>query len=264
MFTKLTLTAVSLAVVCSPLSAQSNPTKDELVLKRFLTDGSSIDSMSEYGYEIATRMKENSKLNLVIKLCTSESLAVAAGKAAVDPIGLAWFLQNSRVFPPVPVERMLVETSQNCLKNTPERTAVEIWLIPDSNSPNETRITACRLSSTEYRSKSDENDISFVGTNRPRRAFDMLGRDIENGIQDAGVVIAYRNLRSSRKLNRSWGAIKRYVRSKNLDASKLFFGKLPWNSGDGVGLIQKIVVKGIKVENNCSKGVQKPREILID
>jgi hypothetical protein len=261
------LSAVSfiIGLITVNVFTQTSESRDAFMLYRFDTNGSSVQSMSEYGFEVAQTMSARPDLKLVVRLCSTEKMTVAVGTAAVDPISLTWFLMNAKeTLPKISVDSILVEVSPNCVKSGAVSTAVELWLIAKSKTSDYEQIKACKLRETQYRSKDDEREDVFVGTKKYREAFNRLYKDISLRTQDAGLIIGYHNIGRTRLVEKQLLNLKNNVNKKKLNSENLFFGMLEWNQDDSVGQIKNVVVKAIRVTDDCAPKGELGSIVFID
>lgn len=260
----LLITHIAVGLMTANIFAQPSEKDTAFMFHRFTTTGASLQSMSEYGFAITQQMQSQPNLNLVIRLCSSQEIATAVGTAAVDPISLTWFLMNAETIPKISVDRILVEVSPECVENKSLSTATELWLIPKSKASNYTQICACRLREVQYKSNSGNKENFTIGTKKYREAFNRLHKDVDSELQDAGFVIGYFNIGSAKSVKKQLLNLKNYANKKKLNSKKIFWGVLNWNREDSVGEIKNVVIKAIRITDECAENGKLPETIFIE
>ena len=232
------------------------------LIQRYKISGSSTHSMSEFGYEIASAFKENADVRLILRLCSTKSLQIAIGTAAVDPVGMMEFFDKSAEFKIITAKKTFLELSNKCVELNSISTATELLIVPSDyikiNQDNLVELSRIKL--VEYRSSKDA--LCKVGTSKYKPAFFQMVKDIKSDKISFGLVLGYKDrngLYKSLKRRLKWAS--RHLRMSGFAKDRVFINEIGWNRGDEGGEFHDAVILGVKISKN-TKEDSPVREII--
>lgn len=231
--------------------AQSSELEKPFLRNRYVKNGNSVQSMSEYGFYLAKILHDNPNSLLIIRICSAEFTPIAANISSINPVLLAKFMLTKKTMPKFSVRQIFVETTSTCIEPNSSTAATEFWIAPKSYLERSNSINICRLRVTDYKSKKDEKlDLAF-GTVDYIKSFNELVHDIRIGLHDSGVVIAYHEGPQTKLQRRRYNKLIKIAKRLKLYETKIKFRTLDWNGDDSIGRINQLAISSIKIEDSC-------------
>jgi hypothetical protein len=247
--------------------SQQIPDKPYL-FKRFEIGGNNQDRFGEWGFNLAMDMRSLPKSQLIIRLCSTKSLPVAIGSAALDPLIFSDYLSKDfeGFKPTIAFNRIKIDRSEKCIGKVASNTAADLWLVfNDGNLPDSSEtIEACQIRIKDIKSKEDKKRDIFVGTYNHRLAIKRLIEELKENPQATGSVIGSYIDISTKEIKQKLSVARTMLKKSGLPANRYDVRLMRWTGFHEIEEPKYLEIKTIAIVKECADLTEARKTIFVD
>jgi hypothetical protein len=227
------------------------------LVRRYEVGGSGTDTMMENAVEVAYYIDNKVPEKAVVRLCSEQPMRIAIATAAVDPV---YFARSMFYNYSLPLERIIVSRSEDCIGKLKSTAATELWAIPAGGilPPAFESIKSCQIRLQYIETEPDNKKRApLIGTYDHKKSLEKLILELKGNPQATGIVIGYFIKNPRKVLKAKLREAKRILAKSGLPKDRYFLQLMHWTGYPEIPEPEYLSVAIIDIVTECA---QLPRQ----